>query len=145
MIDIMGNLVWTEAQIDARVVAMIRSRYGVDDELRLARITIGNLSGLYTATAGEMAEVAEFQAHVLACREAGRQAHADNVMLRGAIDYEMAMARLQQPSRDDEIDVGERAAAQAIFDAVTPEAMALIQQREDHRRGFTEYAGDQVA
>lgn len=55
-----------------RVIGQIRAKYSVDDELYLARISVGALRGTYTPDAGEEALIAEYQIDVEAAREWGR-------------------------------------------------------------------------
>jgi len=154
MIDLMGNTVWTDAQIDKRVVALIRQKYSANDELKLARIGLGKQLGIYTPTPEEEAEFQAFAAHVLACREIGKQARLDNDLLRRTIAYEKAIRRLAEPVPDapemittldedgNEVvvenpilvrDANERAQAQAIIDTAAQDVLDLAAKREAAR------------
>lgn len=63
--------------IAERMVARIRERYTVDDELFYARIMIGAGAGLYEMSPAEMGEVIAFKEHVEAARQWGRDQRAD--------------------------------------------------------------------
>ena len=55
-----------------RLQDRIRSRYSIEDEQYLTRITVGSLSGTYTMQADEPGLIAEYQAWVEECREIAR-------------------------------------------------------------------------
>lgn len=57
-----------EKMIQMETQMKIRSKYSLEDELYFSRISIGQLSGLYTMTASEQQQVAEFGAFVEQCR-----------------------------------------------------------------------------
>ena len=154
MIDLLGDTIWTDAQINRRVVDLIRQKYSENDELKLARIAIGQQRGVYTPTEAEEIEITTYQTHVLACRELGRRARAENDLLRQAIEYERAKRRLLQAPLDPAIypdvpkfdgkgdqvgttthpelirDAKERARARKVIDTMTDKAvLALIEKR----------------
>ncbi len=152
MIDLMGNTVWTEAQISRRVVELIRQKYSENDELYLARISLGKLMGTYTPTAEEEAEIEPYQTHVENCRAIAIQAREDNELLRRTIEYEQAVKKLAEPVPDVPatvpgtdadgnetlvpnpvlvIDTEERTAAQAVVDAVTQDVLDLVALRAE--------------
>jgi len=58
--------------INDRVCEKIREQYSLDDELKLARISIGNLQKTYTASAAELQAVTDYQVAVEAARAWGR-------------------------------------------------------------------------
>jgi len=58
--------------INDRVCEKIRAQYSLDDELKLARISIGNLQKTYTASAAELQAVADYQVAAEAARAWGR-------------------------------------------------------------------------
>jgi hypothetical protein len=62
--------------IASRVVEQIRARYTLDDELYLARISVGALRGTYSPSADELARIDTYQIDVEAAREWGRQERA---------------------------------------------------------------------
>jgi hypothetical protein len=67
----------THCQLIAeRVIARIRERYPLDDELFLNRIATGVLAGLYEYQDGEEAEVLAFGAWAEECRQWGRAQRA---------------------------------------------------------------------
>jgi hypothetical protein len=124
-IDMYANDVWSSADIDAKVQAMIRSRYSDNDELKAARL----------ARSGDDPDfVAAVDAWIAQCVQEGRDAQADMATLLQVFDVEAAERRLAQPelSPDDEgyeQDQEERAAAQAVVDAASPEVMQWVEAR----------------
>jgi hypothetical protein len=58
--------------INDRVSDRIRERYSLNDELKLARISIGDLRKSYAATPAELQAVADYQVTVEAARAWGR-------------------------------------------------------------------------
>jgi hypothetical protein len=124
-IDMYANDVWSLADIDAKVQAMIRSRYSDNDELKAARL----------ARSGDDPEfVAAVDAWIAECVAEGRDAQADMATLLQVFDVEAAERRLALPelSPDDEgyeQDQAERAAAQAVVDAASPEVMQWVEAR----------------
>jgi hypothetical protein len=62
--------------IHRRMQEQIRARYPVDEELFLARISVGALMGTYQPSAAEQAGLAEYQAFVEGVREWGREERA---------------------------------------------------------------------
>lgn len=66
-----------QAQLTARlVVERIRERYTLDEELYLARISIGELRGSYSMDAAEFEQIRAYQDYVEQCRAWGRQQYA---------------------------------------------------------------------
>jgi hypothetical protein len=63
--------------IAERVIQTIRGKYTVDDELFLARISVGALRGTYTPSADEDAAISAYQVDVEAAREWGRSQRAE--------------------------------------------------------------------
>jgi hypothetical protein len=59
-----------------RLQERIRSRYSIEDEQYLTRISIGSLSGTYTLQEDEPALISAYQAWVEECREIARQERA---------------------------------------------------------------------
>lgn len=97
MIDLMGNDVFTSHEIDARVVSIIRQKYTLEDEQKIARIAVGALQKTYTPSASEMTLIAAYQVYVEAARAIGAQAAKDNALLADTIAYEGAELRLAEP------------------------------------------------
>lgn len=60
------------ALIQQRMEARIRESYSAEHEIYLTRIGVGQALGTYEMSAGEVAELAEYQAHVEAVRTWGR-------------------------------------------------------------------------
>jgi len=133
-INLMANDVWSGADIDAKVQALIRSRYSENDELKAARLArSGDDPGFVAAVDGWIAE----------CVEEGRDARQDMALLTEVLGMEDAARRLArpvvEPEHDDEGNVtnqdaidqdnAERAAAQAVLDAASPEAQELYAER----------------
>jgi hypothetical protein len=63
--------------ISERMIAQIRAKYTVDDELFLARISVGALMGTYSPSADEQARIGAYQIDVEAAREWGRARRAE--------------------------------------------------------------------
>lgn len=67
----------THAQFIAeRMIQKIRAQYSVDDEMFFARIGVGAANGMYTPTAGEMADMQAFGEFVESVRQWGRTERA---------------------------------------------------------------------
>ncbi|MDD3644337.1 MAG: hypothetical protein PHR19_02295 [Bacteroidales bacterium] len=62
--------------ISARIIEKIREQYTVDHELYLARIGVGQQQGLYTPTASELKEIADFGVFVETIRAWGNAERA---------------------------------------------------------------------
>lgn len=90
-VNLMGNDVWSEADIGNKVQALIRHRYSAEDELKAAR-----LSRKGDATPEEQSFVASVDAVVEAAVAEGRQARLDNALLVEVLAYEVATNRLAQ-------------------------------------------------
>ena len=60
------------ALISERMIQKIRAQYSIDDEMFFARIGVGAAAGMYTPTAGEMADMQAFGEFVEGVRQWGR-------------------------------------------------------------------------
>jgi hypothetical protein len=137
-INMMANDVWTDADIDNRVRALIRSKVSAEDELKAAR-----LARAASRSADDTAFIEFVDASIQAAVDEGRAASADMALLRQVFDVEAAMRRVAMPvvepvidddgnvTNQDAIDADqeERATAQLVIDAASPEAAELIEQR----------------
>ncbi|MBL4775234.1 MAG: hypothetical protein JKY87_04180 [Mariprofundus sp.] len=94
MIDMMGNTTFTNHEISARVVALIRQEYTLDSEQKISRIATGSLQGTYMPSISEKQSITDYQAHIEACIKIGADLAANNNLLIAAIAYERAMARI---------------------------------------------------
>ena len=65
------------AFIAERMVQKIRAVYSIDDEMFFARIGVGAATGMYQPSAGELADMQAFGAHVETVRQWGRQQRAE--------------------------------------------------------------------
>ena len=129
-IDLMANDIWSDADITNRTEAMLRSQFSLIDEQVLNRKISGAALGSYVLTDADQQEIEAFGAAALAAQQAGIEARADMALLRQVFALEAAHRRLALPPvEDDESDAAERAEAQAVIDAATPEAAALYEQR----------------
>jgi len=63
--------------ISERMIQKIRAQYSVDDEMFFARIGVGAATGMYTPTAGEMADTQAFGEFVESVRQWGRTERAN--------------------------------------------------------------------
>ena len=143
IVNLMASDLWSEADITNRTEAMLRAQFSLIDEQVLNRKVTGAQLGIYQLTDADKAQVAAFAAATVASREAGDAARADMVTLRQILDVEAAQRRLAEPEVQPEIDeqgqvvnqdavdadVAERAAAQAVVDAASPEVMEWVLKR----------------
>ena len=130
-VDLMGSVVWSEADIVRRTEEMVRSSFSAEEEAILNRKTLGAVLGMYQMTPGEQAEMAAFAAVTEQARQAGIEARADMALLSAVMALEDAVRVLQREDATDE----ERAAAQAVVGAATPEVNALYQARNPQGGG----------
>ena len=138
-VNLMASDVWSSADIDAKVQALIRSRYSENDELKAARLA---------RTGEDPAFVAAVDAWIAECVQQGRDARADMALLAQVFPLEDAARRLAQPVVEPELgeegevlnqdaidqDAAERVAAQAVMDAGSAEALGLFKQRMEAQR-----------
>lgn len=128
-IDLMANDVWTEAAIKARLHAEIRSEVSADQEAEINRALQGAGLGVYQLTVADRQLIGRFKGVVDRVTALGVKARADAALLVQVLAVEAAQRRLAQPVVDTEADTAERAEAQAVVDAATPEALALLALR----------------
>lgn len=126
IVDLMSSEIWSPADIEARVTALIRSRYSADDELKAAR-----LARALTPSAHDLAFIAAVDDWISSCLEAGRQATQDMALLQQVLDIEAAQKRLVA---DESVVAGEdadaeREAAQRVIESASDEAMACVAMR----------------
>jgi hypothetical protein len=137
-VNLMASDVWSSADIDNKVHALIRSRYSADDELKASR-----LARKPDPSESDSAFVAGVDAWIAECVQQGNDARADMALLNEVFPMEAAARRLAMPLVEPEIneegevtnqdaidtDLAERADAQAIIDSASPEAKALYDLR----------------
>jgi hypothetical protein len=140
-VDMMANNVWSNADIDNKVRALIRSRYSSDDELKVSR-----LARKTNASENEVAFVTNVDAWIASCVQEGADARADSLLLSEVMLMEEAYRRLAMPAVeplfDEEFvvinqeaidaDIAQRADAQAVIDNASIEATALYDQRNQY-------------
>lgn len=97
-IDLLGNDIWSDADITNRTEAIVRAQFSAIDETVLNRKVSGAGMGVYTLTADDMAEIQRFGAVTQAAAALGVQARADMALLQSALDYETATRRLSMPA-----------------------------------------------
>lgn len=137
-VNMMSNDVWSSADIDNKVQALIRSRFSAEDELKAAR-----LARLANPSAEDQAFTAAVDTWIADCVQQGRQARADMALLLEVFDVEAAERRLALPVVEPELDEegniinqdaidadqAERTAAQAEVDSASPEVMHWVDLR----------------
>ena len=140
-VNMMASDVWSSADIDDKVQALIRSRYSAQDELKASRLARTPSPG-----ESEAAFVVSVDAWIAECVAEGRAGRADMALLAQVLELEVAKRRLDmplvEPVFDEEAeeetvtnqdaldaDAAERAAAQAALDAASPEARELFDLR----------------
>lgn len=124
-IDLMANDVWSEADIIRRTEAMIRSEFPAEIETILNRKIAGAMIGEYVLTEDEQADVARYKIVAQQAQIEGAAARADMALLAEVMAHEAALRRLAELDLADE----ERAAAQALVDAASPEVLSLYALR----------------
>lgn len=141
-INLMGNDIWTEADIVRRTESIIRSQFSEDDERILNRKVTGLLLGQYELTNEEQAELAKFQQVVYLAQQVGNEARNDMALLNSVFPVEVAYRRISQPiiepiEEDGEIvnqtdidnDFTERVLAQSVIESATEEVLELVKKR----------------
>lgn len=142
IVNLMGNDVWSEADIVNRTEAMIRSQFSDQAVAILNRKATGATLGQYSMTADEQDELAHYARICEEARQAGIQARIDMAFLQAALDVEAAQRRLAQPAFDGPVsledgspnpaaqtDEEERCTAQLIIDGATAETLKLVAAR----------------
>jgi len=143
-VDVMANDVWTETDIVRRTESMVRSEFSFDAENILNRKATGAALGHYELTPEDLMELADYAQVVEDARVQGALARADMALLSQVMAMEVAAKRLAQPEVTPELDeegnvlnqdavdadAAERAQAQAVMDAASPEALALYEARK---------------
>ena len=136
-VNLMASDIWSEADITNRTEALIASEFSPTAVAILTRKATGAALGQYQLSAEDAAEIARYAEVSERAREMGKQAMEDMALLREVLDVEKAMRRLGQPLAGAEAadqaaidaDLAERSVAQAVVDAASPAALALIQLR----------------
>lgn len=142
-VNMMANDVWSEADIVRRTEAMIHREFSQDDESVINRKATGAALGIYVLTEADTADMNRYAMLSAAAKAAGDEARADMALLRHVFDAEDAERRLTQlavrPELDEkgnvtnqaaaDRDTAERAAAQAVVDAVSPAVMDWLDLR----------------
>lgn len=137
-IDMMASDVWSSGDIDNKVQALIRSRYSAQDELKASR-----LARTPNPSETDAAFVVSVDSWIAECVAEGRAARTDMALLVQVLELEVHKRRLDmplvEPVLDEEeaitnqdaldADTAERAAAQALLDAASPEAKELFDLR----------------
>jgi len=86
-VNLMASDVWSGADIDSKVQALLRSRYSENDELKASRL----------ARMGSDADfVAAVDAWIAECVQQGREARADMDLLSKVLAHEQAAASAKQ-------------------------------------------------
>ena len=129
-INLLSNDVWSEADILARGRALIAAQVSTVRQQELQTIMLGHMAQMRTATPEELAEIALVGQITEAQAFENAQARFDMALLLAVMAYEVAAARLALPVVDgDEADALDRAAAQIVVDAATPEVLDLYALR----------------
>lgn len=154
IINLLANNRWSEADIVNHGRAVIASQVPEERQNELRTIMLGHIAGMRTATPDEMAEIVMVKQATEAQAVSNAAARADMALLQSVLDYEAAVEQLSYPPLTLETNVGmgdyaedgtlifshppqehvdydtqERAKAQAVIDAATPEVLALYALR----------------
>ena len=137
-INLMGNDIWTDADITRRTEAMVRSEFSLEAETILNRKVTGIALGQYTPTEADLEEMARFKAVVDAAHDMGVAARDDMELLLKVFDLEKSQARLNMPSLSENVsleeiekDAEERAAAQELINTADEKTLALWNARKN--------------
>ena len=149
IINLLKNDIWSESDIVNHGRAVINSHVSQDRQNELRTIMLGHIAGMRTATPEEMAEIVLVQQVTEQQVADNAAARADMALLQSVLDYEAAVERLtcdpitepltvtriiddvacEVPNPAIAQDAAERAEAQAVIDAATPEVLALYALR----------------
>jgi hypothetical protein len=139
-VNLMAGDVWIEADIKARLHAMLRSEFNEQAELELNRTLWAAKYAGYVLTAADTANIGAFKVLTDSVAVTGAQARADMALLHEVLALEVAQARLARPVvellEEGEppvpvnleavaLDAQEREAAQAVVDSASAEVLAL--------------------
>lgn len=146
-VNLLGNDVWSEADIVRRTEAELHGQVSREDELILSRKMIGFSLNRLIPTAEEGAQLMVYEIAAYAAQQSGNEARADMALLQSAMGVEAAQRRLALPAVTEPamvtiidetdayveiinpaiaIDAAERAAAQAVLDAAGANALSLV-------------------
>jgi hypothetical protein len=141
-INLLANDVWSEQDIVNKTEAMVRSEFSVQAETILNRKVIGQLTGAYTMTEVEVAELDRYKTVVEQARIAGDEARADMKLLNQVFEFEVAANRLKRPvveqivvdqevvnQAEIDADYAERQAAQEKLDTMPDDVRVLFDLR----------------
>lgn len=96
-INLLGNDIWSDADITNRCRAIIESQVPIARQDELRTIMLGHIAKLRAATDAEMAEILLVKSLTEAAADLSRAARADMALLQSALDYESAALRLAVP------------------------------------------------
>lgn len=149
-IDLLGNVVWQDADITYYTEGMIHSKVSVIEETILNRKLTAATIGEWTLTDDEQAQIGAYKQVCLEAHAEGVAARADMAQLNLCLDYEAALARLSVPPVTEPetitvvdldgnatevpnpaiaADTAERAEAQAVVDNVQESTLELYALR----------------
>lgn len=141
-IDLMSSNVFTDSEITRRTELMIRTYFTEEEELILNRKLSAKITGVYTPTPEEEAEFVQFGMVAMQAQQEGIAARADNDLLIEILHVEPSYLRLRQPlvepvyeedqiinQEEIDLDLQQRADAQAVVDSASPEAMQWVETR----------------
>lgn len=144
-INLLGNDVWSDADITNRCRAIIESQVPVVRQDELRTIMLGHIAKLRAATDAEMAEILLVKSLTEAAADLSRAARADMALLQSALDYEAATRRLavpvfagaerQQDNPDYLSDQAEREAALDVLASASQATLDLVVLRNPPQAG----------
>lgn len=126
-INLLSTVVWSEADILARVRSVTEAHVSKIRQAELQMIYLGHITQQRTATDDELLEIQMLKQLTEDGSVAAADARADMALLSAAMAYEASVARLAlQPG---EVDLTERNAAQSVIDGASVEVLALVALR----------------
>lgn len=144
-INLLGNDIWSDADITNRCRAIIESQVPVVRQDELRTIMLGHIAKLRAGTGAEMAEILLVKSLTEAAADLSRAARADMALLQSALDYESATRRLavpvfagverQQDNPDYLSDQAEREAALDVVSSASQATLDLVVLRNPPQAG----------
>ena len=90
-VNLMASDIWSDADINIRVQAIIRGRFSAEDEMKAARLTRKP-----DASVDDLAFVADVDQVIESAINEGQQARIDNKLLIETLKYEQSVLRLER-------------------------------------------------
>lgn len=123
-VDLMGDVVYAQAQIERRITKMLNKDFSSFDIAAMNDMAIGIALGRYTPSAAETTAIDSYEARRLELRTEREEATADNVLLVSTIGYE----RAQREAIRLNLKINGRVAVPEQLEIVDPETYEVLQE-----------------